>query len=261
MKITPTCTSHTVSAIEMVSVVDYTRYSPRTQNFVGNWFILTSDYRTWTKPAFKWWSSGSSAAKPKYTYTQNFHDWCSTHRDGSYPHHLHRVQNLLPGDHVNRARLCLHIVRAVLLTDKALFVWDSSTNAWNSHSRAHENPHEVGERHFQQRLSVKVLCGVLGDNMIGPHAIEGRVTAPPLQEFCGNWIAVAFWEYASCNTETNVVTTWRRTTVFRQSVNQVLNEDYEGRWIGRNGLMTWPARSPDLNPLQLFLWGCIKLRA
>ncbi|EFN72314.1 hypothetical protein EAG_00021, partial [Camponotus floridanus] len=34
---------------------------------------------------------------------------------------------------------------------------------------------------------------------------------------------------------------------------------FEGRWIGRNGpTINWPARSPDLTPLDFFLWGKLK---
>lgn len=36
-----------------------------------------------------------------------------------------------------------------------------------------------------------------------------------------------------------------------------LDEAYPG-WIGRDGHILWPARSPDLNPLDYFLWGYIK---
>ncbi|EZA61807.1 hypothetical protein X777_10290, partial [Ooceraea biroi] len=32
-----------------------------------------------------------------------------------------------------------------------------------------------------------------------------------------------------------------------------------GRWIGRGGHISWPAHSPDLNPLDFFLWGCLQL--
>jgi hypothetical protein len=32
-------------------------------------------------------------------------------------------------------------------------------------------------------------------------------------------------------------------------VMEFLNEDYEGRWIGRGRLMARPTQSPDLNPL------------
>lgn len=37
-----------------------------------------------------------------------------------------------------------------------------------------------------------------------------------------------------------------------------LNETFPHRWIGQGGPITWPARSPDLNPLNFFLWGTIK---
>jgi hypothetical protein len=30
---------------------------------------------------------------------------------------------------------------------------------------------------------------------------------------------------------------------------------YHYRWIGRGGPTAWPPRSPDLNPLDLYLWG------
>ena len=29
-------------------------------------------------------------------------------------------------------------------------------------------------------------------------------------------------------------------------------------WIGRRGYIEWSARSPDLNPLDYFLWGYLK---
>jgi hypothetical protein len=31
-----------------------------------------------------------------------------------------------------------------------------------------------------------------------------------------------------------------------------------GRWIGRGGPIAWPPRSPDLTPLDFFLWGYVK---
>lgn len=37
-----------------------------------------------------------------------------------------------------------------------------------------------------------------------------------------------------------------------------LNQVYPNRWIGRDGAMPWPARSPDLNICDYFLWGHIK---
>ena len=37
-----------------------------------------------------------------------------------------------------------------------------------------------------------------------------------------------------------------------------LNEKFPGRWIGRRGPTEWPSRSPDLSPLDFFLWGVLK---
>jgi len=41
-------------------------------------------------------------------------------------------------------------------------------------------------------------------------------------------------------------------------VTDVLNERFPDAWIGRGGPIPWPPRSPDLSPLDFFLWGYIK---
>ena len=43
----------------------------------------------------------------------------------------------------------------------------------------------------------------------------------------------------------------------REVVND-LNHEFPGRWIDRRGSIEWPPRSPDLNPLDFFLWGYLK---
>jgi hypothetical protein len=40
---------------------------------------------------------------------------------------------------------------------------------------------------------------------------------------------------------------------FDKAVTEFLNEDYEGRWIGRGGTVAWSSQSPDLNLLHFFL--------
>lgn len=42
------------------------------------------------------------------------------------------------------------------------------------------------------------------------------------------------------------------------AVRNHLNQVYAGRWIGRDGPIAWPARSPDLNPCDYYLWSKIK---
>ncbi|GFW49593.1 uncharacterized protein TNCV_2843741 [Trichonephila clavipes] len=41
---------------------------------------------------------------------------------------------------------------------------------------------------------------------------------------------------------------------------EYLDMEYPGRWIGRQGSISWPERSPYLTPIDFFYWGCIKKR-
>jgi len=41
-------------------------------------------------------------------------------------------------------------------------------------------------------------------------------------------------------------------------VRNLLNFRFPGRWIGRGGPQNWPARSPNLSPLDCYVWGMIK---
>lgn len=43
-----------------------------------------------------------------------------------------------------------------------------------------------------------------------------------------------------------------------RSVRQWLMRNYENRWIGRYGPVRWPPRSPDLTPMDFYLWGKLK---
>lgn len=45
---------------------------------------------------------------------------------------------------------------------------------------------------------------------------------------------------------------------FTRNVRAHLDQVYPDRWIGRGGPIHWPARCPDLTPLDYFLWGNIK---
>ena len=47
-----------------------------------------------------------------------------------------------------------------------------------------------------------------------------------------------------------------------KKVREWMNEKFPERWIGRGGAgdknIPWPARSPDLTPMDFFLWGYVK---
>lgn len=41
-------------------------------------------------------------------------------------------------------------------------------------------------------------------------------------------------------------------------VRRALDDTFPGRWIGRDGPTDWPPRSPDITPLDFFLWSYVK---
>ncbi|KAJ8937532.1 hypothetical protein NQ318_000358 [Aromia moschata] len=41
-------------------------------------------------------------------------------------------------------------------------------------------------------------------------------------------------------------------------VRNWLSENFPNCWLGRSSLIRWPPRSPDITPLDFFLWGTIK---
>ena len=41
-------------------------------------------------------------------------------------------------------------------------------------------------------------------------------------------------------------------------VRAALDAHFLGRWIGRDGPIAWPPHSPDITPLDFFLWGYVK---
>lgn len=45
---------------------------------------------------------------------------------------------------------------------------------------------------------------------------------------------------------------------FQRAVRACLEVNFPGMWIGRRGTIEWPARSPDMTPLDFFLWGHLK---
>ena len=45
---------------------------------------------------------------------------------------------------------------------------------------------------------------------------------------------------------------------YARSVREYLDATFPGRVIGRRGTIEWPPRSPDMSPLDYFLWGYVK---
>ena len=123
---------------------------------------------------------------------------------------------------------------------------------------ADENPHATVESKFQLRFSGNVWCAVLDEQLIGSFILEGRLTREAYLRFLEEELP-RFLEDVPLN---------KRGRIYFQhdgapphsscEVRNFLNYHFPGRWIGRGGPHTWPARSPDLSPLDYSVWGRMK---
>ena len=173
------------------------------------------------------------------------------------------MQHLGPGDFAERLEFCkwlngsLHLHPYTMFTDEAQFNRDGLNNTRYSHVWADENPHATVESNFQLRFSVNVWCAILDDQLIGPFSFEARLTGGAyirlLQEELPRHL-----EDVPLNKRGCMHFKHDGTPHSSREVRNFLNYRFPGRWIRRGGPNKWPARSPDLSPLDHCVWGWMK---
>ncbi|KAJ4438173.1 hypothetical protein ANN_14112 [Periplaneta americana] len=185
-----------------------------------------------------------------------------------YPYHLQRVQALSPADYPARVRFCQWFLQQcgvnpnfpalVLFTDEAQFTRDGITNFHNQHVWAYENPRATLPSHHQVRLSLNMWAGIIGDRFVGPHVLVNRLTGQAYTYFLENTIPQVLEDTPLINRQHIHFLHDGAPAHFSRTARRYLDRRFPDRWIGRGGLIAWPPRSPDLNPLDFYLWGHLK---
>lgn len=152
-------------------------------------------------------------------------------------------------------------MRRILWTDESKFDTDGITNYHNAHYWQETelgNPHLHRPKGSQRRFSLNVWMGIVNRYLIGPYFLPNYLNGEAYEDFLRNSLF---------NLMEDVPLETRRQLIFkhdgcpahfRVTVRQYLNDLYPNRWIGRGGPIAWPARSPDLTPLDFFVWGRMK---
>lgn len=182
--------------------------------------------------------------------------------DGRHPYHFTRVQQLLPRDFEPRVTFCRWLLedpnRNILWTDESTFTRIGLFNQHNAHWWATTNPHRFAEDHFQHRFSVNVWAGLINGVVLGPvflRSLNGetylRLLRRKVQRMLDREVPLAsfsgmFYMHDGAPAHN------------AREVRDYMSRTYGQRWIGRNGPVPWPARSPDLTPMDFFLWGHVK---
>jgi hypothetical protein len=146
----------------------------------------------------------------------------------------------------------------ILWSDESRFTNLGLFNRNNTRYWATENPHLIREGAFQERFGVNVWLGVIGLRIVGPIFFYEPLDGPHYLQFLQNEVE-GFLE--------NLPIAIYDRVMFQQdgapahnsrAVIQYLTNRFGERWIGTNGPVRWPARSPDLTILDFFVWAYLK---
>lgn len=179
------------------------------------------------------------------------------------------VAGLEDNDFVRRVAFCRHLLhtdvddinflRRILWTDESKFDKEGIVNYHNLHhwAKKGENPRVKRQRGFQRRFSVNVWAGVIGNKLIGPYYLPDTLNGHNYLEFLINDLpqlveevfqedAAIIFQHDGCPAH------------YSLAVREYLNNTFPNSWIGRGGPIPWPPRSPDLTPLDFYVWGRAK---
>jgi len=187
------------------------------------------------------------------------------HKEGYRPFKFRICHSLVPGDQQRRMVFCEWLTRMcdenrefprnILWSDESYFSNNGIFNRHNRHYWAKENEHRVRPIRHQQRFGFNVWCGILGTRIIGPIIYEGTLNAERYFQFLNNDIEDIL---------DNIPLAENNGIWFMQDgapphnarINmEYLTERFQNKVIATNGPIRWPARSPDINPLDFFFWG------
>lgn len=186
-------------------------------------------------------------------------------RHARRPYKFRKVQQLLSRDMPVRMLFCRWLLDKIsddpdfifniMWTDESTFTRNGVWNRQNLRYWSNENPHLTRESSFQYRFSLNVWAGIHRNKIIGPVFIDGTLNAQKFLELLSGPVSDytddlpldvygRLWYQLDGAPAHSVV-----------PVRQRLTDMFQSQWIGRFGPIRWPARSPDLTPLDFFLWG------
>lgn len=182
-----------------------------------------------------------------------------------FPYKIQEMQELKhPGDNQRRLFFCLWLkervnanpdfLRTVLWSDEATFMTNGMMNRQNFRLWHDENPHWHIENKNQGAQKVTVWIGIMDTHLIGPYFFEENVNGANYLEMLQNFLLPVL-------TNIGVPQFLQQDGApphFATVVKDWLNFHFPNRWIGRGGPVEWAPRSPDLSPLDFYLWGHLK---
>lgn len=195
--------------------------------------------------------------------------WRTLQRHGWRPYSLHFHQALLPSDYQRRFDFCNwalakedelpNFLRNVIFTDECCFAQDGTINLHNEHFWSDRNEYVVRQINHQHRFATNVWCGIWNNRLIGPILYQGTLTGDRYLNLILNSAVSDFLDELPLAIRQHIWYQQDGAGPHNHSrVIRWLQSEFPNRWIGLRGPVEWPPRSPDLTPLDFYLWGHLR---
>lgn len=160
-------------------------------------------------------------------------------------------------DILNRIDDSEDFLNNVIFTDESTFHVNGVVNRHNCRIWGSQKPQEIVQ-YQRDSPKVNVWCGLMNDRIVGPFIFaEKTITGDIYYDMLELYV---FPQLDDIEAEKGLVIFQQDGAPphYKQSVRSALDARFPGKWMGRGGPIAWPPRSPDLTPLDFFLWGYVK---
>ena len=143
------------------------------------------------------------------------------------------------------------LLSRICFTDEATFTIHGEVNSQNCRYWSRENEHLFNSTRTQRPQKVNVWAGLIRDQVIGPFFLDGNLDGREYLNLLRDRIIPSL-----LNTQINNI--WYQQDGApphnTAAVTEYLHQTFQENWIGNRGPVRWPARSPDLTPLDFYYW-------
>ena len=195
------------------------------------------------------------------------------HERGFRPYRLRRRHAMNEADYEARVLFATDVLEMldedpqmlnnIIFSDEAHFSLSGNTNTWNSRYWDLDNPDFFIEMPLHSPR-VSAWAGIWSHGIIGPFFFEDEqgATVTVNSERYVQMLETKFLPVIQDREEFVAGDLWLMQdgapAHIGRNVRAWMQQNFEECEIGRYGSIHWPARSPDLTPMDFFVWGWVK---
>lgn len=177
-------------------------------------------------------------------------------------YHIQLHQELIDADFEKRVNFCQwardklrqdnQFYDRVLFSDESTFHKNGFPNRHNLHYYSDRNPRILRTVDTQHKWSINVWGGIIGENVIGPYFFNGHLNGGIYLDFLRDTLPRLLQNLPEAVRQVMWIQHDGAPAHYSRQVRDYLNNVFPDKWIGRNGPVQWPPRSPDLTSLDFF---------